>query len=98
MIGGNKTKRLKVARTESGRLVCMSRTAMRVLSAVRDHPESTYTELERHTGVASACLMVYAQRLEEAKLITRKPHRDNPRQRMLVLREGVDLDLEVIRI
>lgn len=93
-----KRRPIHMARTESGRLVCMSATAMTVLRAVMQHPGCSYAELEVHTGVPMASLMVYAQRLDAAGLVDRLPHRDSSRFRMLVVREGVDVDLKVSRV
>jgi DNA-binding MarR family transcriptional regulator len=91
--------RLTVVQTAEGKPCIVSEAMHRMLKFISAHPGAGYTEIGQHIGFDRASVNSYASRMDKAKLIRREPtHVDGRARAMTFLRDGVNLDFEVVRV
>jgi DNA-binding MarR family transcriptional regulator len=93
------TLKHSVVQDSHGQVFILTKKQKEILTFAAEHPGCTYQECSDRTLVPVNTLMVYAQRLDLAKLLERKPKLIDSRVRtVLRLRDGVCLDFDVRRV
>lgn len=91
--------RYTIASTEAGKDFILTKASTTVINALSQRNGRSYQDLSRITGLAVNTLMVYAQRMEGAGLVSRSQVMQRSRLRTLVfLAQGVSINYNTGRI
>lgn len=91
--------RYSVARTDSGQDFVLTESSTKIIKKLSQRKGIQYGDLSRATDIPESTLMVYAQRMQRAGLVTRSQQLVHSRYRtFLYLAQGVKVNTNTRRI